>query len=406
LNPQSNIAAAQADATGTPEPTATARAPIVAELGADQVDAWRIESAWICGGSMNRCMHRESEALVMARVAMGEAPDSLSDRVYVMWSIKLRAALGFKEALPGWRAPEDRWGPETSIYVEALCNGGCQYTPVRAADGIYFGCALSEHHALRAMLCPTDEQLQEFAWTLAFAEAIAEAPLTDMPEELRGYESFRSPQITWYGQRNREGGLLSRQFFPGGNIWRDEYGQDNVWWERATAQAPTPTPSPDLEPTATATATPVPAQAHEPDPEYDSLESRAPDPPANPSQRRQATMEPGVTIVVNWALVTGAIVVLGWLVNEGLALIKQRPLSTEGKKAVAFGVSVGLSGYFALQALPALPVPAVDPFGFAIGLGGVMIATFKTAQQIYDKVWNGIVVKKGFAAIKRMLKGG
>jgi hypothetical protein len=229
---------------------------------------------------MNRCMHGESDALVMARVAMGEAPGSLSDRVYVMWSIKLRAALGYKEALPGWRAPENRWGPETSVYVEALCNGGCQYTPVRAADGIYFGCALSEHHALRAMLCPTDEQLQEFAWTVAFAEAIVEAPLTDMPEELRGYESFRSPQITWHGQRNREDGLLSRQFFPGGNIWRDEYPQDNRWWEIAL-EVPTPTPSPDLEPTATATPTPVPAQAQEPDPEYTSLQMQPTSTPTN-----------------------------------------------------------------------------------------------------------------------------
>ena len=248
-------------------------------IGPDLVDAWRIDSVWTCGGSMNRCMHGESDALVMARVAMGEAPGSLSDRVYVMWSIKLRAALGFKEALPGWRAPDDHWGPETGIQVEALCNGGCQYTPVRAADGIYFGCLLSEHHALRAMLCPTDEQLQDFAWTVAFAEAIAEAPLTDMPEEMRGYESFRSPQVTWHGQRNREGGLLSRQFFLGGNIWRDEYPQDNLWWERADGRAaemrveelatprptrtPTPSASPTLRPSPTSATLAAPSRGDE-----------------------------------------------------------------------------------------------------------------------------------------------
>lgn len=247
----------------SPTPSPTAETPLIEWLGPERVRAWRIESVWECGGSMSRCLHAEPEALVLARVAMGEAPHSVADRIFVMWSIKLRAALGFKEALPGYLAQPDRWGPETSIYVEALCNGGCQYAPVRAAEAFYFPCAeLPQHHALRPMLCPSDEQLMDFNTTVEWAEMILSWSLDQMPERLRGYESFRSPQVTWHGQINREGGLRSQLFFPGGNIWRDEYPQDNEFWQTIPTRTPFPTVRPTVTPrpsaTRSATATPSP----------------------------------------------------------------------------------------------------------------------------------------------------
>lgn len=214
------------------------------EIGAFLVDQWRMETVWDCGGTVNRCMHTEPESLVLTRVAMGEAPNSLSDRVYIMWSIKMKAALGFKEALPGWRLSDDRWGPETNIHVEALCNGGCQYSPVRVAEQIFFPCRLDERHALRSMLCPTDDQLADFYWTWTFAEAIVLADLSYFPEDLRGYENFRSPQVDGEGRFYRDGGERSRQFFRGGNIWRDEYTQDDVFWERYGMLQPTATLTP------------------------------------------------------------------------------------------------------------------------------------------------------------------
>ena len=58
----------------TPSPTPTAPAPLVDEIGADLVDQWRMETVWDCGGTVNRCMHTESEAMVLTRVSMGEAP--------------------------------------------------------------------------------------------------------------------------------------------------------------------------------------------------------------------------------------------------------------------------------------------------------------------------------------------
>lgn len=224
------IALPTSSALPLPTPSPTAPAPIINEIGVDLVGQWRIESVWDCGGTVNRCMHAESAALVLTRVAMGEAPDSLSDRVYIMWSIKLNGALGYKEALPGWRLPDDRWGPPTGIYVEALCNGGCQYSPVRAAEQIFFPCELSKHHALRSMLCPTDDQLGSFWLTFMFANQILQSDWNDFPDTLRGYEHFRSPTIDGEGRFHRDDGVRSRQFFPGGNIWRDEHPQDDEFW--------------------------------------------------------------------------------------------------------------------------------------------------------------------------------
>jgi len=237
------------------------------------VDSFRIENAFECGGSVHDCMRNESDALVLTRVAMGEAPNSFDDRVYVMWNIRLRAELGFK--LAGHYAGQNElplaWGPPTSIKHEALCNGGCQYSPARAAQEIYFGCELEDRSSMRAMVCPTDEDVIEFYMTFVAAQQILEKPLSEFPPELRGYDGFRSPQVTWMGTIDRQGGLASRRFFEHGNIWRDEYPKDNRFWD-AVAEGrieldqglierhePTPTAMP------TPTATPVPTATGGPD---------------------------------------------------------------------------------------------------------------------------------------------
>jgi hypothetical protein len=249
----------QALATSTLTPTATARPPVADVIGEELVDLFRMENVWECGSSVNECMHYESDAMILTRVAMGEVPNVPNDQIFVMWNIKLRAALGFKNAgyNSGWRKIEGQWGPETSIAEEALCNGGCQYEPVRAANNIYYPCRLGEGHQLRKMLCPTDNDRYDFYMAYQAAQKVVEAHITDMPEELRGYDGFRAPSVTWYGQVNREGGLVSRQFFPRGEIWRDEYEPDNVFWEMVEAGIPTATPLPTATPTATATPTPT-----------------------------------------------------------------------------------------------------------------------------------------------------
>jgi hypothetical protein len=81
------------------------------------------------------------------------------------------------------------------------------------------------------MLCPTDEQADEFYLTWLAAQWILEQPMSGFPVELRGYDGFRSPQVLWLGRHYRDGGLPSDQFFPGGNVYTDEYVEDNVYWD-------------------------------------------------------------------------------------------------------------------------------------------------------------------------------
>jgi len=211
---------------------AAVASPVSDLIGAALVDAFRIEDGWRCGGSAQRCMWGEDDALILARVAIGESPSSPNDQIYIMWLIRFRAYLGFKNAgaYSGWENDPARWGPATSIKREALCSGGCQFSPVRAADDIYFGCSLRDTHPLRKMLCPTDEQLPDFAFAYGAAQQIVAAPITDFPVELRGYDNFRSPSITGPGQFNGGGGLRSAQFWPRANIWRDEFTDDNLFW--------------------------------------------------------------------------------------------------------------------------------------------------------------------------------
>jgi hypothetical protein len=213
-----------------PDPPPTS---VEAVVGPDLVNTFRIQDGFACGGSAHDCMEEEEDAIVLARVAIGESPSSPGDQIYVMWLIKFRAYLGFKNAghYSGWRDIPARWGPRTTIKQEALCYRGCQFSPARVATRIYYPCLLSETDSMRKMLCPTDADLPEFLFAYNAAKAILDAPIADFPQELRGYDNFRSPSITGPGQRNRlPDGLKSQQFFARANIWRDEFPDDNDFW--------------------------------------------------------------------------------------------------------------------------------------------------------------------------------
>lgn len=205
--------------------------PIVDYIGDDLVEMFRIDNLVVCGG-LFECLAQESDALLMTRVAMAENLASINDRIFILWNIKMRAELGFKQDgyWSGNRELSSRWGPETSVKEEVLCIGGCQYEPVRHANKIKRPCLLPPGDPFREMLCPSDEWIDDFYLTYLIAEQVALADLGEMPVELRGYDSFRSPRITIAGTTNREGGLTSMQFFPSGHIWRDEYVTDNVYW--------------------------------------------------------------------------------------------------------------------------------------------------------------------------------
>jgi hypothetical protein len=211
--------------------------PATEVLGRDLVDLFRIENAWDCKGNAATCMQQEPDALVLTRVAFGESPSSLNDRIYVMWLIRLRAYLGYKEAgfHAGYRDIAGRWGPATTIKREAMCDGGCQFSPVRAAQNIYFPC-FAKAGNLRSMLCPSDDELGDFYLTYLAAQQILAAPMTNFPIKLRGYDGFRSPSVAGVGRRYREGGLKSIQPWVGANVWMDESPDDNDFFRDMAAR--------------------------------------------------------------------------------------------------------------------------------------------------------------------------
>ena len=218
--------------------------PVYQLLGQTRVNTWRItaeEVERLGRGSVQTVLLGEPEALVLTRVAMGENSESLDDRILVMWNIRMRAELGYKNggSYGGYRAEPDRWGPPTNIYREALCIEGCQYEPVELLFAVTdpARCQLAN---VRAMIYPGDSQLGDFYLTWLMANEIMQAPLEAVPIEFRGYDGLLSPEIAAIGRYYREDGLPSRQFFPSGNVWGDRESEDNLFWEQVATAAQEP----------------------------------------------------------------------------------------------------------------------------------------------------------------------
>jgi len=95
-------------------------------------------------------------------------------------------------------------------------------------------------------------------------------------------------------------------------------------------------------------------------------------------------------IVVNWTIVTGASVLLGFIINQALAYFDV-DLSGQAKKVIVFLVAVGLSGYFAWSGGYELPIAGDDPMVFALALVSLAGSAFKVAQQIYDVIWQRLL---------------
>lgn len=204
------------------------------EINPYLIDKFRITSEelgtvghWSVGGYLIR----EFDALVLTRVALGEAPYCFQDQVYIMWNIRLRAELGYKNYGRGSDSHKiDRWGAPTSIQMEALCVGGCQYDVIRVAESIMYPNRV-ESPILRLMLYPDDDQLEEFYNAYRAAVRILARPLTMMPEELIGYDGFVAPSSGGTGWSDwKPNGLDRVQFFECGNVWKDKLKEDNRWF--------------------------------------------------------------------------------------------------------------------------------------------------------------------------------
>lgn len=101
-------------------------------------------------------------------------------------------------------------------------------------------------------------------------------------------------------------------------------------------------------------------------------------------------------IVVDGALVTGASVILAFVLNQAYTWLRGKfealpELTEKAKKTVVFLVAAGLAGYSGLRLDVALPDPAADPALFATTLLAFATAVFKAAQVVYDRVWSALL---------------
>ena len=221
--------------------------PITNIPGMDLKDKFRItrEEVMAAGGMLNY-LNSESEAMVLTRIAVGESPSNGTDRFLIMWQIKIRAELGYKNGISrGYSPPLDRWGPKTSIKIEGLAPATFQYDVVRSVkDTIDPELTWHETRHQRLMLSPTDDYLPAFEYTYNQALQIVNLPVDryTVPSLIRGYDGHQGPQVASEGWTYADGGGLPSVIFGrkgtsksgydnmDGNIWQDRQFQDNIFF--------------------------------------------------------------------------------------------------------------------------------------------------------------------------------
>jgi hypothetical protein len=90
--------------------------------------------------------------------------------------------------------------------------------------------------------------------------------------------------------------------------------------------------------------------------------------------------------IVDGSIIAGAIVILSWILNQGLKLIGVE-LPEVWKKGIVFVITVVLAF---LQNPLDIGVPSFDP-GYVAGLAAQAVILFKAAQILYDQVFQRLL---------------
>ena len=96
-------------------------------------------------------------------------------------------------------------------------------------------------------------------------------------------------------------------------------------------------------------------------------------------------------IGVSGGLVTAGTVILAFILNRLLVHFGV-DMSKAAKMLVTFVVSVGLTGFSALQGGLPLPDADGDPFKLGVYLLVAALSVFKAAQPVYDILWKGVIL--------------
>jgi len=206
-------------------------------------DLFRITNEEVDGaGGMLNYLQAEDEALLLARVGIGEGADGNHlDQELVMWTVKARSVIGVSN---------DGTSPST-IKQEILHSqptGEYDYSAIGGLIALTYPSGISEcGNNIRRMGYPCDESLEQIRTAYARAQIIVASSLADMPSgdpvDLRGFDSFTAPwagspgQWCVYGDIPVEGVTRPAEKLAGATVFFDCWVADNY-----QLGFPTPTP--------------------------------------------------------------------------------------------------------------------------------------------------------------------
>lgn len=192
--------------------------PNLFRISNEEVDA--------AGGMLNY-LQGESNALLLARVGMGEGDDqNPTDREYAMWTVRVRAIVGLDNNLIS----------PTSVKQESLAQGpGGSYQYLAIGALIAYGYPENIDSCegnIKRMGYPCDQDLEAFSDTYNMAQTIVASDINAVPPALQGFDSFvgkdagsEGKYCTW-GEFKEGCNLTSKQLAEG-NYFMDCVLKDN-----------------------------------------------------------------------------------------------------------------------------------------------------------------------------------
>jgi hypothetical protein len=196
----------------------------------------------------------ESDALILARLAVGEgAQGNLQDQEYVMWTVRIRVAIGFNSYNRGdyKNGPKSPTDIKTEVFstrgrpqYQTMTGGPDPEDPskeyylglVTLPDGPIFGMAGEDcTDAKRRMANPCDEtDTQRLRDAYNLAQDILTKDIMQAPEEIRGFESFEGSKVNTpfcdFGDYEPPYTRQGKRFVDGGNIYKDCVLPDNIFF--------------------------------------------------------------------------------------------------------------------------------------------------------------------------------
>lgn len=188
------------------------------------------------GNSVEQYLRQEEPALILTRIAMAEATGR-DDRTFVMWIVRKRVEM-FGISVNDVILQEGQFEPMIKMKRDDATNN--PFNPAYAAT--------TQDEQLRAAIlnnesfdnfdvcnlytdmlhvCSNENRIQQFREIYAEAKTIVNAPVSSVPDDLKGFDGFGAPEIVPIDKVYESGGGKPSDQLAGGNVYRDVSKIDN-----------------------------------------------------------------------------------------------------------------------------------------------------------------------------------